>query len=125
MPALFAASQIVVPSGAVTSRPSIDSVTVRDSAGASAEIATNDHLLLMDGATRMVSISRRRLPDYSLSGVMPMTTVAVADGNDRRRLVAGRARTSGRVSPPRSSPPSQAQAARASSSVGYAVQVAI
>jgi hypothetical protein len=28
----------------------MDSVTVRDSAGASAEIATTDHLLLMDGA---------------------------------------------------------------------------
>jgi hypothetical protein len=40
---------IVVPSGAVTSRPSIDSVTVRDSAGAWAEIATIDHFLLTVG----------------------------------------------------------------------------
>jgi hypothetical protein len=54
--ALFAASQIVVPSGAVTSWPSIDSVTVRDSAGAWAEIATIDQFLLTVGRQQLDGI---------------------------------------------------------------------
>ena len=49
MPALFAASQIVVPSRVLTSWPSIDSVMVRDSAGAWVEIAKIDHSLLTVG----------------------------------------------------------------------------